>query len=138
MRRVVEAAGVVVPDTADGEKRLGWWGVEMAKFLRFCQSMPEGTDLRPAMEGYGRYLKGSEPPLQEWQLDQAREALRCFQKGIENWCVGAADGEGHVEVGFRVRTRGGVEEGEGRRAERPKDAETVRAGQREMDGMTVL
>ncbi len=106
MRRVVEAAGVVLPATSDGEKRLGWWGVEMAKFLRFCKSMPEGTDLRPAMEGYGRYLKGSEPPLQEWQLDQAREALRCFQKGIENWHIGAEDAEGQVEVGFRVRTRG--------------------------------
>ena len=72
VRRVVAAAGVVLPATPDGEKRLGWWGVEMAKFLRFCKNMPEGTDLRPAMEGYGRYLKSSEPPLQEWQLDQAR------------------------------------------------------------------
>lgn len=106
VRRVVAAAGVVLPATPDGEKRLGWWGVEMAKFLRFCKNMPEGTDLRPAMEGYGRYLKSSEPPLQEWQLDQAREALRCFQKGIENWRIGAADAEGQVEVGFRVRTRG--------------------------------
>jgi len=57
------------------------------------------------MEGYGRYLKSSEPPLQEWQLDQAREALRCFRKGIENWRIGVADAEGKVEVGFRVRTR---------------------------------
>ena len=58
------------------------------------------------MEGYGRYLKSSEPPLQEWQLDQAREALRCFRKGIENWRIGVADAEGQVEVGFRVRMRG--------------------------------
>ncbi len=57
-------------------KRLGWWGVEMAKFLRFCKNMPEGTELRPAMEGYGRYLKGAEPPLQDWQLDQ-RRGRRC-------------------------------------------------------------
>jgi integron integrase len=115
VRRVVEMAGVVVPGTAEGEKRLGWWGVEMEKFLRFCRSMPEGTDLRPAMEGYGRYLKGSEPPLQDWQLEQAREALRCFQKGIENWRIGAADGEGRVEVGFRVKTRVAEAEDEGLR-----------------------
>jgi integron integrase len=89
----------------------------MAKFLRFCKGMPEGTELRPAMEGYGRYLRGSEPPLQEWQLDQAREALRCFQKGIENWRIGAADAEGQVEVGFRVRTRGGEDPETGRQGE---------------------
>jgi len=26
VRRVVEAAGVFVPENADGEGRLGWWG----------------------------------------------------------------------------------------------------------------
>jgi hypothetical protein len=35
--------------------------------------------------GGGRYLKGMEPRLEEWRLDQAREALRCFRKGIEGW-----------------------------------------------------
>ncbi len=54
-RRVVEAAGVIMPANADGEKRLGWWGVEMARFFKFCKSLPEGTELRPAMEG-GRRL----------------------------------------------------------------------------------
>ena len=58
------------------------------------------------MEGYGRFLKSSVPPPQDWQLDQAREALRCFQKGIENWSIAAPDAEGRVEVGFRVKTRG--------------------------------
>jgi hypothetical protein len=57
VRRAVEAAGVFTPDTADGERRLGWWGVEMARFLKFCKSLPGGTDLRSAMEGYGRFLK---------------------------------------------------------------------------------
>jgi hypothetical protein len=41
------------------------------------------------------------------ELDQAREALRCFQKGTENWHIAAPDAEGRVEVGFRVKTRGG-------------------------------
>jgi integron integrase len=105
VRRAVEAAGVFMPDTADGERRLGWWGVEMARFLKFCKSLPEGTDLRSAMEGYGRFLKSSMPPPEDWQLDQAREALRCFQKGTENWSIAAPDAEGRVEVGFRVKTR---------------------------------
>jgi len=63
VRRVVEAAGLVMPAQLDGEKRLGWWGVEMVKFLRFCKNMSGVTDLRPAMEGYGRFLKSSEPAL---------------------------------------------------------------------------
>jgi len=64
------------------------------------------------LEGYGRFLKSSDPPPAEWRLDQAREALRCFRKGIENWSIRAAIAEERVEgaepneVNFRVRTRG--------------------------------
>lgn len=94
-----------MPANADGERRLGWWGVEMAKFLKFCKTLPAETALRSAMEGYGRYLKSSVPPPQDWQLDQAREALRCFQKGTENWHIAPPDAQGRVEVGFRVKTR---------------------------------
>ncbi len=129
VRRVVEAAGVFMPVNADGEKRLGWWGVEMARFLKFCKSLPEGTDLRPAMEGYGRYLKSSVPPPQEWQLAQAREALRCFQKGTENWHITAPDAQGRVEVGFRVKTRGAGEDAETRSG---ADLENRSLGEREM------
>ncbi len=56
VRRVVEAAGVVLPTNADGERRLDWWGVEMARFLKFCKTLPAKTALREAMEGYGRGL----------------------------------------------------------------------------------
>lgn len=117
VRRVVEAAGVFMPDNADGERRLGWWGVEMARFLKFCKNLPPKTALRSAMEGYGRYLKSSVPPLQDWQFDQAREALRCFQKGTENWHIAARDAEGRVEVGFRVKTRGTEDLEMGRRGD---------------------
>ncbi len=105
VRRVVEVAGVFMPANADGERRLGWWGVEMARFLKFCKTLPPETALRSALEGYGRFLKSSVPPPQDWQLEQAREALRCFQKGVENWHIAAPDAEGRVEVGFRVKTR---------------------------------
>ena len=73
VRRVVEAAGVFMSADADGERRLGWWGVEMAGFLKFCKTLPAETALRSAMEGYGRFLKSSVPPPPDWQLDQARE-----------------------------------------------------------------
>lgn len=124
VRRVVEAAGVFMPDNADGERRLGWWGVEMARFLKFCKTLPPETALRSAMEGYGRFLKSSVPPLQDWQLEQVREALRCFQKGTENWHIAAPDAEGRVEVGFRVKTRGGEDSETRRRG----DLETKKQG----------
>lgn len=112
VRRVVEASGVEVPPTDRGEATLGWWGVEMARFLGFCRRLPAGTELPAALEGYGRFLKSSEPPPADWRLDQAREALRCFRKGIENWSIRVvnpeegAEGPDPVEVMFRIRTRG--------------------------------
>lgn len=110
VRRVAAAAGVV-PETAAGEARLGWWGWEMRKFLHFCQGLPAGTRLQEALEGYGRFLRSNDPPLEDWRLEQAREALRCFKKGIENWAVLAPDAEGKVEVRFRARTIQGGGEG---------------------------
>jgi hypothetical protein len=104
VRRMAEAAGFV-PESAAAEAKLGWYGVELAKFLTFCQGLPAGTGLRHAMEGYGRFLKGSEPPLAEWRLEQVREALRLFQRGIENWQVGEPDENGGVKIDFRVRSQ---------------------------------
>lgn len=107
IRRLVDASDTRMPDTARGEAMLGWWGVEISRFLAYCRRLPAGTDLQAALEGYGRYLKGMDPPPADWQLDQAREALRCFRKGVENWSVRPGPTEGAAEVKFRVRTRGG-------------------------------
>lgn len=106
VRRTVAAAGVFVPPNPDGERRLGWWGVEMARFLRFCRSLPVGTDLRTALEGYGRFLRSAEPAPPEWQLDQAREALRCFCKGTQNFRIDAGDVAGSAKACFRVVATG--------------------------------
>ena len=105
VRRMAAVSGFV-PESAAAEAKLGWYGVELAKFLNFCQSLPPGTDLRHGMEGYGRLLKSSEPPLPDWRLEQVREALRLFQKGIGGWHIGAPDERGEVKVDFRVKTAG--------------------------------
>ena len=109
---MAEAAGAA-GESGASEARLGWWGWEMKRFLTFCEGMPPGTALREAMEGYGRYLRSGDPPLEEWRLEQAREALRCFRKGIENWAILPPDETGKVAVRFRVRTR---EAGDGEEA----------------------
>ena len=92
--------------SAEAEAKLGWYGVELAKFLNFCRGLPSGTDLRSGMEGYGRFLRGNEPPLPEWRMDQVREALRLFKKGIDGWKIGDPDEVGEVKVEFRVKTAG--------------------------------
>ena len=43
VRRVVEAAGVEVGEGERGETMMGWWGVEMARFLGFARGLPEGV-----------------------------------------------------------------------------------------------
>lgn len=101
---MVEAAGVEVGEGERGEVMMGWWGVEMARFLGFARGLTEGASLLAAMEGYGRFLNSHEPKLEEWRIDQAREALRVFRKGIENWRV-ERDEEGEIRVNFRAKTR---------------------------------
>ena len=54
-RRVVETAGVLMPTNADGERRMGWWGVEVAGFLKFCKTLPAETALRSAMGDMGAF-----------------------------------------------------------------------------------
>lgn len=104
VRRVVAAAGVRI-ESAEGERRLGWWGVEMTRFLSFCRALPAGTDLLEAMRGYGQYLKTAVPPVPEWRLEQAREALRCFKRGVQGWVIQPPDAAGLVKVDFRVKTQ---------------------------------
>ncbi len=99
-------------------------GVELAKFLNFCKGLPGGTDLRHGMEGYGRFLKGAEPPLPDWRLEQVREALRLFQRGIHGWRIGKADEKGEVTVDFRVKTAGEKAEEQTAETRSPVDGST--------------
>lgn len=75
----------------------------MERFLEFSKGLPVGSDLKSAMEGYGRYLRGMMPPYEEWRMEQIREALRLFKKGTENWQVKAGVVEGWAEVVFRTK-----------------------------------
>ena len=103
VKRLVEAAGVVL-ESPESLRRLGWWGVEMTRFLTFCRTLPAGTELQEALAGYGQYLKSHVPPLPDWRLEQAREALRCFKRGVQGWAIQPPDAEGQVKVDFRVIT----------------------------------
>ncbi len=102
MSRILIAAGVPVPDEDERERnRLAWWGVEMERFLSFCRSLPVGTDLSAALGSYGSELRNREPALEDWRLDQAREALRAFRNGSDQWEI--LEGDRGREVKFRAK-----------------------------------
>ena len=104
VKRIVEAAGVAL-ESPEAQRRIGWWGLEITRFLSFCRSLPSGTELQDALVGYGQYLKSNVPPLPDWRLEQAREALRCFKRGVQGWTIQPPDAEGRVKVDFRVVTQ---------------------------------
>ncbi|MEM7145727.1 MAG: integron integrase [Verrucomicrobiota bacterium] len=63
-----------------------WWRVWILRFLKFCRQEPkhEGHELCDLAKGYLAMLSGDQN-VPDWQTDQAREALRAFFRGIENW-----------------------------------------------------
>jgi Protein of unknown function (DUF2490)/Phage integrase, N-terminal SAM-like domain len=102
---MVVAAGVGPASGSEAwEAELGWWGVQMEAFFRYCQRLTAGTDLDSAMVGYGEWIKGQVPPWPEWRLNQAREALRCFKKGTVNFAL--VDEVGGVAVKYDIMAEG--------------------------------
>ncbi len=106
MERICRAAGVEVPQGGRGRLRLAWFGVEMSRFLKFCRELPEGTELYDALKGYGQFLKSHDPALEDWRIEQAREALRVFRRGADGWRIVTKEGGG-CEVKFSDETGGG-------------------------------
>jgi integron integrase len=48
-------------------------------------------------------LRVSQPPLPDWRLTQARQALEVFARGIEHWHVEREEG-GRLRAGFRLKS----------------------------------
>ncbi|MEM7147165.1 MAG: integron integrase [Verrucomicrobiota bacterium] len=77
-----------------------WWRIRILSFLKYCREYPEthGHEVVHIAKGYLSSLT-EDPAQKSWQIDQARECLRVFIRGIENW---------HWDQGkprFRVKTR---------------------------------
>ncbi|MEQ1842742.1 MAG: hypothetical protein ABL994_20265 [Verrucomicrobiales bacterium] len=105
MTRILLGAGIPVPPDGSERERLAWLGVEMQRFLGFSRTLPLETSLLEALESYGQNLKSRQPALEEWRMEQAREALRAFRKGSEGWQV--VDGEKGREVRVRAKSAEG-------------------------------
>ncbi len=102
MIRVFQGAGVDIPPYGAERDRLAWQGIEIQRFLGFSRTLTAGTSLPEALDAYGRELKSRQPPLEEWRLRQAREALRAFRRGSESWQI--IDGENGIEVKFHTKS----------------------------------
>lgn len=104
MERIFRGAGVDIPLDGRGRHKLAWFGIEIQRFLKYCRegAVPAGSDLVDAMHSYGKILHSQHPPMDDWRLEQAREALRLFRKGVTGWHVVRGD-DGSHQVKFRSK-----------------------------------
>ncbi len=99
MERVFLAVGVKVPQKGRERARYAWLGMDMDRFLSFARTLEPGGSLHDALVGYGNVLHG-DPRMEEWRIEQARQALRVFKKGTEGWEI--KEEQGRTKVKFRI------------------------------------
>jgi len=80
VRRVLASAGVAVPD-----KEAYWLGFHMERFVGYTRRHGELLDLPAAAEAYRVFVQQSVPAPPDWQVDQIKQALQVFARGVEGW-----------------------------------------------------
>lgn len=96
--RLIAAQGLKIPD-----KQAFWLGFHIEQFLAYCRHKGEPLDVASLREAYIVQLHQVEPRIPEWRVDQTRQALTIFGRGIEGWHW-APDDNGVSRPTFRVRT----------------------------------
>ena len=104
MERIFRGAGVEIPFEGQARRKLAWFGVEIERFLKYCREgdVPPGSELVNALRSYGKILRSQHPPPPDWRMDQVREALRLFRKGVDGWHI-VKGYDGSHEVKFRSK-----------------------------------
>jgi len=98
--RLLENQGVTL-----SQQEACWWAWNLEKFLDYCRTHPAGKpDVRTAAKAFFDLLQHAEPPVHPRRLDQVRQALTVFVRGIENWHW-ETDETGVLSPRFRVRPR---------------------------------
>lgn len=113
VRRILDSAGVKPSDTD-----AFWLGVHMEQFVSHTRKQGELLDIRAAADAYLAFVKTGKDYWPDWRLDQLKQALTLFIRGIEGWrWVRASDLRGPIllPVGpkgwvlrYRVRASGVV------------------------------
>lgn len=102
VRRLYEGAGLHL-----GDKRLAWNAVHIEQFLRWCRRCGEGAD-REDLGGLARQFLDElrQSSTSDYRVDQAREALAVFYRGVNHWRMERKEESGRAwwHPSFRVKT----------------------------------
>jgi integron integrase len=99
VRRLVAAQGLNLT-----EKQLGWWSFHLERFLRYCRKQGQRVEARILARSYFDALAATEGPKASYRVDQTKQALTAFIRGIENWHWEEEEGYGW-QPRFRVKAR---------------------------------
>ncbi len=97
VRRLTEAQQVGLD-----ESLLGWWSAHLEGFLGYCRRRADRLDARILARGYLDELARGEPPAPHLRVEQTKQALTVFLRGIENWHWEQA-ADGRPTPRFRVK-----------------------------------
>ncbi len=96
-----------------GAEKLYWWGVQVQGFLSFVRHQQLEGPVEVLATRFLEDLRATEPPLPAWRMDQARQALEVFARGIEHWHF-ERDEAGPLHPAFRIKAaKEGAGEGKG-------------------------
>jgi hypothetical protein len=82
-----------------------WFARDLHQFLAYCRSRGQDKlDLDLLAREYVETLRHSEPALETWKIEQARQALDVFARGVEGWRWEHDPEKGEWAPRFRIRS----------------------------------
>jgi len=80
VRRLVEGQRLSL-----NEKAMAWWSFHLDGFLSYAVKRGERLEVVILGRGYLQMLQETLPPTAAFRLDQTKQALTVFVRGIDNW-----------------------------------------------------
>jgi integron integrase len=96
VRRLIERQELRLP-----EATLGWWSWHLEEFLRYALRKGEAVELAPLAREFVESLEKAQPPAKPFRVDQVKQALTVFIRGVENWRW--VEHEGRTRPKFRLK-----------------------------------
>jgi integron integrase len=82
-----------------------WFARDLHLFLAYCRSRGQDKlDVELLASEYLDTLRHSEPAVEAWKVEQARQALDVFARGLEGWRWERDTGTGEWAPRFRIRS----------------------------------
>ena len=93
---MVDRQGLKVP-----ELKLRWWRRWLYEFLRYVEAKGEPLEAALLAKEFIDGMERGDPPAKPWAVDEAKQALTVFVRGIEHWRW--VEEEGKWKVAFRLK-----------------------------------